>query len=296
MSSYRADKMALLPAYNEEAAIAKLVLSAQKHVDAVVVVDDGSTDMTAAIAEKLGATVLRHERNLGKGAALATGFRYAKQSRVDILVTLDSDGQHDPNAIPNLLQPILEGRADVVIGSRRFGHDIPKFRRFGGKLLDHATGVRVNGQLVDSQSGFRAYSRKALERTTAAEYGMGVDSEILMKANEEGLRIVEVPVAVTYEGSNTSTHNPAFHALDVLFSAVKFISIRHPFVFYGGFSAIMFLIALIFGVQTLDYYAKWGRVVTNLALVSVAAGILAFLALFTAIILFTLITVLREKR
>ena len=286
----------MLPAYNEEKTIARVVMLAQKHVDEVVVVDDGSKDMTALIAERVGAKVLRHKRNLGKGSAFSTGFRYARQSEADVVVTLDSDGQHDPDEIPCVIEPILKGEADVVIGSRRFSKNVPWHRRFGGRILDRATGVSVSGSIVDAQSGFRAYSRRALEKVTAAESGMGVDSEVLLRVKEAGLTIREVPIKVSYVGDKTSKRNPIYHALDVFFSIIKFMSIRHPFLFYGGFSAVMFVVAIVFGVQTLNYYAKWGRIVTNLALISISAGILAFLSFFTGVMLFTLITVLREKR
>ena len=289
-------RLALLPAYDEEETIARVVLLAQKHVDEVVVVDDGSDDMTGLIAERVGAKVLSHKRNLGKGAAFSTGFRYARQSEADVVVTLDCDGQHNPDEIPSVVDPILKGEADIVIGSRRFSNGIPMYRRFGGRFLDHLTGVSVSGAVVDAQSGFRAYSRKALERLTTAESGMGVDSEILMRAKEANLQIIEVPTEVRYDGPKTSKHNPLYHALDVFFSVIKFVSIRHPLMFYGGLSIIMFGVAIVFGVQTLDYYARWGRVITNLALISVSAGILGFVSLTTAIILFSLVTVLRERR
>jgi len=285
-----------IPAFNEEATIAKVVVRALRHADKVLVVDDGSGDDTALIAEKLGVAVIRHERNLGKGAALRTCLDWARSSGVGILVTLDADGQHDPDEIPRIIDPILKGEADVVIGSRRVMSEAPTYRRFGGRFLDRATGVRVGGVVVDAQSGFRAYSREALEHVTAAEYGMGADSEILMRAKDAGLKIVEVPAKISYEGPKLSTHNPVYHALDVFFSMLKFISIRHPLLFYGGSSAVMFLIAAVFGFQTLDYYARWNKVITNLALISIAAGIIGFLSLFTGVILFTLITVLREKR
>jgi len=284
-----------IPAVNEERAIARIIVRASKHVDRILVVDDGSKDDTALIAERLGATVIRHERNLGKGAALRACLDWGKRSGADVLVTLDADGQHDPEAIPSLVDPVIRGEADVVIGSRKLSKEMPTVRRLGARLLDRATGVKAKGAIVDSQSGYRAYSRAALEKVTAAEYGMGVDSEVLMRASDAGLRILEVPVSARYKDLKTSTHNPVYHALDVFFSVIKYVSIRHPLLFYGGFSAIMFLVAVVFGIQTLDLYARWGRVVTNLALISVSAGILAFLSFFTGVILFTLITVLRER-
>jgi len=287
--------VAAIPAYNEEQTIAKVLIHTSKHVDKILVVDDGSTDDTGLIAERLGATAVRHDQNLGKGAALRSSIKWAKHIDADILITLDADGQHNPDEIPNVIAPILTGEADVVVGSRRHSKNGPAYRRFGGRLLDRATDVRVGESVVDAQSGFRAYSRRSLDRISAGEYGMGVDSEILMKARDAGLRIVEVPVTVSYSGSRTSKHNPVYHAFDVFFSVVKYVSIRHPLLFYGGFSAVMFAIALVFGFQTLDLYSKWGRVVTNLALISIATGILGFLSLFTGVILFTLITVIRTR-
>ena len=285
--------VAAIPALNEEKSIAKVIVHSLNWVDKVLVVDDGSVDDTSLIATKLGADVIRHERNLVKGAALRKCFDWARDSGFDVLVTLDADGQHNPDDIPRLLTPIIDGEADVVIASRvRDG--VPALRRIGGKVLDRM--IAGGGDVVDSQSGFRAYSRKAFEQVNASELGMGVDSEILLRAKEAGLRIVEVPVTMEYKNLQTSTHNPIYHWLDVTFSVVKFISIRHPLLFYGGFAAIMFVTALVFGFETLDYYTRFGRVVTNLALVSIATGILAFLSFFTGVILFTLITVMRDER
>jgi glycosyltransferase involved in cell wall biosynthesis len=285
--------VAAIPALNEEQSIAKVIIHSINWVDKVLVVDDGSVDDTSLIATKLGAVVIRHERNLGKGAALRKCFDWARDSGFDVLVTLDADGQHNPDDIPRLLTPIIDGEADVVIASR-LSDGVPALRRIGGQILDRM--IAGGGDVVDSQSGFRAYSRKAFEQVNASEFGMGVDSEILMHAKEAGLRIVELPVTMEYKNLQTSTHNPIYHWFDVTFSVVKFISIRHPLSFYGGFAAIMFVTALVFGFETLDYYARWGRIVTNLALISIATGILAFLSFFTGVILFTLITVMRDER
>jgi len=284
-----------IPAYNEEKMIARVILRTAKHVDKIIVVDDGSDDDTAIIAEKLGAVVVKHEKNLGKGAAMRSCLEVAMKVRPDVFVTIDADGQHDPDEIPALIEPILKGEADVVIGSR-MGREIPRFRRVGARLLDYVTDVKAGGIIVDAQSGFRAYSLTALSELSVTEYGMGVDTELIMRAKEASLRIMEVPISVKYEDLETSTHNPFYHWFDVFFTALKFISIRHALLFYGGFAVIMFSVAVSFGIQTIDYYRQYHEVVTNLALVSISAGLLAFLSLFTALILFTLITVLREKR
>jgi len=286
--------LAGIPALDAEQTIAKVIVRTMKWVDQVVVVDDGSRDDTSLIAAKLGAEVIKHDRNLGKGAALRDLIKYARMAD-GVLVTLDADGQHNPDDIPNLLKPVLAGDADLVIGSRR-QENVPIERRIGGAALDRATSALTGGVALDSQSGFRAYSEKALAKVSANEFGMGADVEILVKAEKAGLRIVQIPVTMNYASPRTSSRNPMYHWLDVFFSLVKFVSIRHPLLFYGGFSALMFLIATVFGVQTLDYYTKWGRVVTNLALISVAAAILGFLSFFTGVILFTLITVMRDEQ
>jgi glycosyltransferase involved in cell wall biosynthesis len=186
---------------------------------------------------------------LGKGTALRHLIKHARTTN-GVLVTLDADGQHNPDDIPRLLKPILSGEADMVIASRR-PENVPTSRRLEGKMLDDVTSIAIGGDTVDSQSGFRAYSKKALANLSANEFGMGADAEIFIKAKQAGLRIIEIPVTMSYLSLHTSIHNPVYHWLDVFFSLVKFISIRHPLLFYGGFSASMFMVAAIFGVQTL---------------------------------------------
>jgi glycosyltransferase involved in cell wall biosynthesis len=286
-----------IPAFNEERTIAKVVVRAQNHADKVVVVDDGSVDDTGLIARSLGAIVIKHGKNLGKGAGLRDCFQWAKQNGADILVTLDADGQHDPSKIPLLIDALEISDADVVVGGRTARpSDMPRHRWTGARILDLATQVKVGGRLIDAQSGFRAYSRRAIENLVAAEFGMGVDSELIMKADRAGMRIVEVPVTATYSGLESSSQNALMHYLDVFFSVVKFISIRHPLLFYGGFALIALANSFFYGFLTLDYYQRFGRVITNLALVSIASGLIGLLSLFTGIILFTMITVVREKQ
>ena len=292
----RAGKIvACVPAYNEEKTIGKVLASASRYVDEVVVVDDGSEDDTGIIAEKLGALVIRHNQNLGKGAALRDCFDWARNNHVNILVTLDGDGQHDPHAIPTLVEAILNGEADVVIGSRRVSMDMPAFRWFAARLLDRLTNVKADGVIVDSQSGYRAYSRRALQKVTVTERGMGVDSQILMSARDAGLRIVEIPVSVWYKGLDTSTYNPIHHTLDVFFSAIKYVCIKHPIRFCVGFAAMVFIVALCLGVQTLDN-ARLGLVVTDPAVISDLVAIPAFLSFLAGTMLFILTTVFQSSR
>ena len=288
---------AAIPALNEEGTIAKVILHARKHVERVLVVDDGSQDDTQLIAEALGAVVIRHDKNLGKGAALRDCLAWARSGGIDILVTLDADGQHDPEQIPLLVGVIQAGDADVAIGSRSSKPSgMPRHRWMGAEGFNILSQVKVGEKYVDTQSGFRAYSRRAIESLVISDDGMGVESEILMRARDAGMMIVEVPVTMNYKGSKTSSKNSIPHAFEVLFSIVKFVSVRHPLTFYGGFGVASLLVSLVFGLWTFDYYQQWGRVITNLALVSIATGVLGFLSLFTAVILFTVIAVVREQQ
>lgn len=287
-----------IPAFNEEMTIAKVIARARRYSDFVIVVDDGSTDDTALIAQSLGAAVISHGKRTGYGAAIRSCFEAARKMDADVLVTIDADGQHDADEIPNLLAGIEDNLADIVIGSR-FSNtqgktEGPRYRMAGIRLLTSLTETASQKQLTDAQSGFRAYNRKAIERISPTEQGMGASAETLMKSYEENLRVLEVPITVRYNGLRTSTHNPLYHALEVIASIIKFTTIRHPLAFYGGMSAVAAALAFAFGILTLSIYQKEGRVVTNLALLTIGLGIIAVVALFAAVILFTLITVIRE--
>lgn len=279
-----------IPAYNEEKTIAKVILLAQKYADIVVVCDDGSQDMTTDIAQKLGAVVIKHSENMGYGYALQSLFKKANALNADILLTLDADGQHDAKEIPLLTQPILENKADIVIGSRflNLGNDIPSYRRLGVKILTKFTSNGGKNQISDAQCGFRAYDRRALESITMYEDGMGASAEILMKAEDEGLRVVEVPVQVHYKNLDTSTHNPVGHGLSVLSTIIKLIVEESPLVYLGMPGLAFVLIGVFFGLWTLQLYAVEHRIVTNVALATVFFGLTGIFALFTAITLYAI--------
>ncbi|MEM2180857.1 MAG: glycosyltransferase family 2 protein [Nitrososphaeria archaeon] len=286
--------IACIPAYNEEKTIAKVIIKTQKYVDKVIVCDDGSKDMTAEIAEKLGAIVIKHERNRGKGEALRSLFKKAMEYNADIVVTLDADGQHNPEEILSLINTLKEEEADIVIGSRFLlnAKNIPGYRAIGNRILNIVTG----GKITDTQSGFRAYNGKIIDKIIPAEAGMGVDSEILIKALENNLKIVEIPITVTYKVPKSSKKMPLYHILDVIASTIKFFSIRHPLIFYGIPGAILLLIGLSFGIWAVQIYVQQKQLITNIALISIAAIILGLILATTAIILFTIITLLREQK
>lgn len=290
--------VACILAHNEEKAIARVVIGAQRNVDSVIVCDDGSADMTGEIAERLGAEVLRHPRNLGYGASIGALFARARELGVECMVTLDGDGQHSPESIPRLVERLLGEGLDVVIGSRFLESeaDVPRYRSSGIKALTSLTAKLGKVPLTDAQSGFRAYSRKALEAVVPSEMGMGVSTEILMKAVRSGLSIGEVPVAVSYGRFERSTHGPVFHFLDVAASTLKHYSIRHPLLFYGLPSLFFVVVGALFGLWAVQIYVAEGRLVTNLALIAVTSLITGLVLATTAVILFTIISLLRTER
>jgi len=211
-----------IPAFNEEQSIGKVIATSARHAELVLVVDDGSEDGTPVIASSLGAVVLSHVKRMGYGVAIRDCFVWARQHDADALITLDADGQHDPAEIPIMRSVLRETNADVVIGSRRMRPEgMPTYRWLGKRALDRVTNVRVGEELVDSQSGFRAYSRRAIQALSPTESGMGADSELLMRAKEASMRIVAVTVAHRYVGLETSTHNPVQHWFDVFFAVMK---------------------------------------------------------------------------
>jgi len=226
--------IAALPAYNEERSIAGMVLGCQKFVDRVVIVDDGSSDATAEIALRMGAKVVRHEKNGGYGAALRTCFETARTMDADRMVTIDSDGQHDPADIPKLLESLSKG-ADLVIGSRfcnGHGKNIPAYRRIGMKVLDAATNTAGGTKISDTQSGFRAYGKRAIDRIRIDADGMSAGSEILLQIKENNLKVEEVEILCSYDVERASTENPVRHGMRVLFNLLHDIEIRRPLYYF----------------------------------------------------------------
>jgi len=289
--------VACIPAYNEEKSIASVVLRTMRYVDKVIVCDDGSSDLTGEIAEKLGVEVIRHGRNLGYGAALSSLFRKAVELGADVVVTLDADGQHDPSYIPRLVEPIVKGEADIVIGSRFLLREaeeaVPAYRRLGIRTITWLVRKTSYRKLTDAQSGFRAYSSRVVPLIRPSEMGMGASVEILLKARRAGLRIVEVPVRVWY-GEGTSTQNPLIHGMDVVLSLVKHYSIRRPLSLYGIPGLLALLAGLGFWVWTLQIFTATRQVVTNIVLIALGATIIGLIMLITAIILWVLVSMVRE--
>ncbi len=283
-----------IPAFNEENSIAGVVVGAQKFADAVIVCDDGSTDLTAEIAEKLGADVVRHEINSGYGAAIRSLFERAREYGADVLITLDGDGQHDANEIPNVLKPIVQGVSDVVIGSRFVDTngtaEMPFYRQIGAKLITKMVNGSSKNGVTDAQSGFRAYNRKAIERLSIIEEGMGASVEILLKASQDDLKIFEVPSSCRYNKTRTatSTEHPVTHGVGVIMSLIRLIVEEKPLMALGIPGILCLLSGIAFGAWMLQLYASEHYIVTNIALASVSFVLLGFFMLSMAITLFAI--------
>ena len=284
-----------IPAYNEEKNIASIIMKLKKISDKIIVCNDGSTDLTEDIASKLGAIMINHEKNRGYGSAIISLFQKAKELGSEILVTFDADGQHRIVDINSVIEPILKNQADIVIGSRFLNEDdkVPEYRKFGIKVITKVTNASINQKLTDSQSGFRAYSKKVLNEINPSEYGMGVSTEILIKASSKGFKIIKVPIKILYDG-DTSTHNPVSHGTSVLFSTMKFTSIEHPLQFYGIPGIILSGIGLFFIVWVIQYFTDFGNFSPVLALIAIGTTILGAVFLVTSIILYSLVNVVRE--
>ena len=286
-----------IPAFNEEENIAKIIIKLQKVADEIIVCNDGSSDLTGKIASKMGAVTINHEKNLGYGAAICSLFLKAKDLDVDVLVTFDADGQHDVLDIQKVIDPIVEKKADLVIGSR-FLHssqdNIPSYRKTGIQIITKLTNTSLKEKIKDSQSGFRAYSKEVLSKITPSDRGMGVSSEILIKASNNDFRITEIPINISYEG-DTSTHHPISHGTAVTLSTLKFISIEHPLKFYGLPGIIFLTLGVFFTIWTLQLFSETREIVTNIALIGVGSLIFGIMLTMSAIILFSVVSVIREK-
>ena len=287
-----------IPAYNEEKNIASIIVKLKKVAQKIIVCDDGSTDLTGEIAQKLGAVVISHPKNLGYGSGIRSIFQKAKEIDSDILVTFDADGQHQVEDIKKVIEPILKNKADIVIGSRfldKKNTSAPEYRKIGIKLITKVTNSTLKEKITDSQSGFRAYNKDVITKLEPGDVGMGISTEILIKASSRGFKITEVPITIQYEG-NTSTHNPVSHGTSVLLSTIKYISIEHPLKFYGVPSLIFFAIGLTFTFLSVQYYTEIGRLNTNLTLVAAGTVLIGIILIITTILLYSLVSVVREGK
>jgi glycosyltransferase involved in cell wall biosynthesis len=287
-----------IPAYNEEKNIALIITKLKKITDSIIVCDDGSSDLTGEIARELGAIVISHPKNMGYGAAIRSLFLKATELDLDGLITMDADGQHRIEDVNSVFKPINDEVADIVIGSRfldKKSEEMPNYRKVGIKIITKVTNLSIKEKLTDSQSGFRAYSKKALQKVIPSDVGMGVSTEILIKASNLELKVTEVPIKVHYD-VDTSTHNPVSHGTSVILSTIKFTSIHNPLKFYGIPGIIFLIIGLGFIAWTIQIYVTSQQIITNVSLIGIGCIVLGAVLLMTAVILFSIVTVVSEKK
>ncbi len=277
--------IAVIPAYNEERFIGSMVIKTLKYVDTVIVVDDGSKDETAEIAEITGALVVRHEQNLGKGAALNSGFKRAREMNPSVIVTLDGDGQHIPEEIPLVLEPILNGKADIVVGSRYLENhsEVPAARIWGHRVFNILTNSLTQVHVTDSQSGFRAFSARALAALYFSTKGFAVESEMQFLAREFSLKLVEAPVTILYR--DAPKRLAVSQGVTVLHGLLQLIGQYRPLIFFGGLAVIFLAFGLAFGTRVIIVQKQMQVLAVGHALLTVLFCVLGSLSLFCGIIL-----------
>ena len=288
--------VALIPAYNERRFIGSMVLAVRQFVDLVVVVDDGSSDNTAEIAQRAGATVVRHTLNQGKATAVNTGFSFIRQLCPRAIVMIDGDGQHCADDIPTVLAPVLDGRADVVIGSRflQVKSAIPAYRQVGQHGLTIMTNLASGLSVSDSQSGFRAFSARALEQLSFSQGGFSIESEMQFQAREHGLRVVEVPIEVIY--AEPAKRSPIKHGIQVLNGILRLVGQTRPLLYFGLTGFALFVSGLALGLHILDIYVRTHNLAIGYSLLTLLLCVLGVLVFFGGIILHSTRSMLSELR
>ncbi|MEI8143287.1 MAG: glycosyltransferase family 2 protein [Candidatus Berkelbacteria bacterium] len=219
----------VIPAHNEATVIAEVIKKLPKNIKGVdeiisIVIDDGSSDGTFLIADKCANYAVKHVINMGVGAATTTGFEAAKKLEADIIVTLDADGQHNPDDVEKLIRPILENRADVVTGTRMLNTaGMPFFKIFGNWLMNFLTFMVFHKWSSDSQSGMRTFNKKAISKMCFHAIGYEICSEIMGEVKRNKLRFTEVPIEVIYTKYSNTTGQSWLNAVNIL---TKIINIK----------------------------------------------------------------------
>jgi len=290
-------KIACIPAFNEEELIDDVIQRCKLHVDKVIVCDDGSTDHTSDVANKAGAVVLQHKKNQGKGNAMKTLFEYAKKNGVDVMITIDGDGQFLPEEIPKILEPITKENADIVIGYRfDDNEEMPSYRKIGNKVLDKFTNLASDLPFRDTQGGFRSYSKNAINTIKITTDGFSVDSEILIDASKKGLKIVEKKVTVIYNtGSSTSTKSPISHSTEVITSLLEIIAINHPLRYLGLPGMVLVTIGVIFAIFVLTTFNEIRYFSIPFTLISMATIMVGITLVLMSVVLFSITATQRRN-
>ena len=289
--------LAAVPCFNEERFIGSVVLKTRQYIGQVLVVDDGSSDVTSEVAEAAGAVVIKHQQNSGKAEALNTAFAAANALDVDILVVLDGDGQHRPDEIPALVQALIDDDADIVNGSR-FHPDalgtIPNVRRAGQQLLTTATNLGSGVAVSDSQSGFRVFSRRAIQSLSFRASGFSVEAEMQFLAGEHGLRVVERPITAVY--ADPPKRNVFGQGLTVLNGVLRLIGQHRPLLFFGLPGLVLSLMGLILGAYVVQIYIETRQLAIGYTVLTVLLAEVGLLSLFSGLLLHSIRAFIQDLR
>jgi len=293
----RDDIIVLIPAFREELTISMVVLLSKKISDRVIVVDDGSPDRTSELARLAGAEVISQRENTGKAGALMTGFKRCRELNPKCVVMIDGDGQMDPERVIDVATPVLEGKADLVIGSRFLEIDakIPKYRIIGQKMLNQATNIGSDVKISDSQSGFRALSARALENLDFRSESYNIESDMIVHFVQRGLEIVEVPITVRYDVPNGHKQKPFRHGVNVLSRMVSYIGYRKPLLLFGIPSLLSLTLGFIFAATAFsERIILFNWTLASQGFAGIAAFSVGIFLLFAALVLNSL-SVLMQK-
>ncbi len=277
----------VIPAYDEARFIGSVVLEARRYAETVLVVDDGSADGTARIAQAAGAVVLEMPQNGGKGAAIRSGLQVVlHEEDVRAIVLLDGDGQHDPKELTRLVQPIFDQDADLVIGSRFLGvrSRIPWWRQIGQHGLTWLTNAASCVESTDSQSGYRALSPQAAHflLQTRSE-GFSIESAMQFVIREHSIRVTEVPISCTY--AEPAKRNPVSHGLQVIDGILRLVAQMRPLLFFGVPSIVLLLLGLTLGFIVIQIYDAIGELAVGYALLTLLLTVVGAIGLSSGIIL-----------
>jgi len=284
-------RVVCIPAYNEAAGIQQFVLECRRYSDKVIVCDDGSFDETSRLAEEAGAEVIKHQKNRGKGAALRTLFSFARKLHPKVVVTIDGDGQFMPEEIEKVMNPVLNGKADIVIGCR-FGDDteMPKYRKFGNKVLDRMTNLASELPFRDTQSGFRAYSADALNSIEFVTDGFGADSEILVNASSKGLEILEKEVTVLYNTAHkTSTKDPISHSSGVIVSLIELIALKHPLKYLGLPGLVLIVLGIAYSIVVISIFNETRYFSVPSTLIAMGSLVIGLMMVLMSVVLYSIV-------
>jgi glycosyltransferase involved in cell wall biosynthesis len=278
-----------IPAYNEERFIGSVIHGVLLEGFECLVIDDGSTDRTVEIAKAAGATVERLAQNGGKSAAVRRALQVARRRGVNVLVLMDGDWQHDPREIDTLLQPLRSGEAEIVSGSRFLmsaRRQIPSVRGIGLRALTAMSNLASGHRVTDSQTGFHAFSRKAIRGMRLRSNGFSVEVEVQFLSRALSLRHVEVPISARYE--DPPKRNVFGQGARVLDGIIHLVAYYRPLLFFGVPSLSLLVMGGVLGVVVVDIYESGGQLAFGYALISVLFIILGAIGMFAGLVLHVL--------